>query len=135
MPDADTMKLTVFTPEDTIFHGEVCSLTARGHDGAFGLLPRHVDYVAPLVPSIVKIIVEADRESFVAIDGGVLVKTADDVRIATRRAVSGDDLTSLGETVKREFLSLSEHEKEARSAVARLEAGIVRRFVEMGESR
>ena len=133
MPDAVTMQLTVFTPEDTIFEGQAWSLTAQGQNGAFGLLPRHVDYVAPLVASIVSIVDNDGQESFIAIDGGVLVKIADNVRIATRRGVAGDDLTSLGEIVEREFLSLSEYEKEARSAVARLEAGIVRRFVEMGE--
>jgi len=127
------MQLTVFTPEDTIFEGQAWSLTAQGQNGAFGLLPRHVDYVAPLVASIVSIVDNDGQESFIAIDGGVLVKIADNVRIATRRGVAGDDLTSLGEIVEREFLSLSEYEKEARSAVARLEAGIVRRFVEMGE--
>jgi len=55
------------------------------------------------------------------------------VRVATRRAVRGDDLDVLRETVRREFLALSEREREARSAVARLEAGVIRRFIEIEE--
>jgi F-type H+-transporting ATPase subunit epsilon len=131
MPDA--MHLHVFSPAESVFDGEVQELTAQGHDGQFGMLPRHVDYTAPLVPGIVAFVDTDENEGFIAVDGGVLLKIERKVRVATRRAVRGDDLDMLRETVRREFLALSEREREARSAVARLEAGIIRRFIEIEE--
>ncbi|RIA55074.1 F0F1 ATP synthase subunit epsilon [Dichotomicrobium thermohalophilum] len=131
MPDA--MHLYVFSPADSVFDGEVLELTAHGHDGLFGILPRHVDYTAPLVPGILAFVDAEENEGFIAVDGGVLLKIERKVRVATRRAVRGDDLAVLRQTVRREFLALSEHEREARNAVARLEAGIIRRFIEIEE--
>lgn len=129
MPDG--MHLHVFSPADSIFDGEVVALTAHGHDGQFGILPRHVDYTAPLVPGILAFVDTDENEGFIAVDGGVLLKIARKVRVAARRAVRGNDLMVLRETVRREFLALSEREREARGAVARLEAGIIRRFIEI----
>lgn len=131
MPDA--MHLHVFSPADSAFDGEVLDLSAQGHDGQFGILPRHVDYTAPLVPGILAFTDADGREGFIAVDGGVLLKIGRKVRVATRRAVCGDDLGVLRETVQREFLALSEREREARNAVARLEAGIIRRFLQIEE--
>jgi len=130
---SDAMHLHVFSPAETVFDGEVTALTAQGHDGQFGILPRHVDYTAPLVPGILAFANADETEGFIAVDSGVLLKIEAKVRVATRRAVRGDDLAVLRETVRREFLALSEHEREARNAVARLEAGIIRRFIEIEE--
>jgi len=129
----DTMHLHVFSPADSVFDGEVLALNAQGHDGQFGVLPRHVDYTAPLVPGILAFVDKRENEVFIAVDGGLLLKMERKVRVATRRAVRGDDLAVLRQTVRQEFLALSEHEREARNAVARLEAGIIRRFIEIEE--
>lgn len=127
------MQLVVFTPSDSVLDAPVSYLAAQGLVGGFGMRPRHVDFVAPLVSGILNFIDSDDAERFIAVDGGVLMKTGRTVRVATRRAVLGDDLSSLHETVSEEFLALTEHEKEARHAVARLEAGIVRRFIQSEE--
>ena len=67
-----------------------------------------------------------------AVNGGILVKQGDMVMVATRVAVSGE-LGLLHETVNRFMNDLDERERKARSAVARLEADFVRRFVEFGK--
>jgi F-type H+-transporting ATPase subunit epsilon len=55
--------------------------------------------------------------------------------VSAWRGVRGDDLASLRATVEREFLQLDDRERTARSALARLEAGVVRRFVELEGQR
>ena len=126
-----TMHLVVFTPSDSILDEPVTRLVAYGIDGAFGLLPKHVDFTAPLVPGILTARRKDDRELFVALDGGVLLKIAGTVRVATRRAVLGTDLGELRRMVREEFLAIDEREREIRSAAARLEAGMIRRFIEI----
>ncbi len=127
----ETIRLVVFTPAASILDESVKRLVAYGIDGAFGLLPKHVDFTAPLVPGILTVCGRDDREHFIALDGGVLLKIAGTVRVATRRAVVGSDLGKLRQMVREEFLAIDEREREIRSAAARLEAGMIRRFIEI----
>ena len=128
------MRLKVLTPTETLVNEPVLQGYAEGQEGAFCLLPRHRDWVAALRPGIVGFITSAGREQFVAVDQGVLTKNGFEVSIAVRRAVREDDLARLREVVEREFRHLDEQEKIARSALARLEAGVIRRFLELPES-
>jgi len=129
------MHLILTTPVETVVDQPVHRLSARGSDGAFGLLPHHIDIAVPLVPGIVAYVDEEGYEHFAAIDIGVLIKTGSSLRIVTRRAVKGDDLAGLQRLVEAEFLNLSDLERDARLALARLEAGVVRRFLELEDSR
>jgi F-type H+-transporting ATPase subunit epsilon len=47
-----------------------------------------------------------------------------------RRAVGGAELGALRKAVEQEFLNLDEREKSVRSALAQLEGGLIRRFLE-----
>ena len=67
-------------------------------------------------------------EQFFGIDEGLLVKTGHQVDIAIRRGVQGEDLDSLNDTVQASFVEMDEEERTARTALSRLEGGIVRRF-------
>ena len=129
------MNLKILLPTSTLVDREVDKVVVEASNGSFCLLPRHVDFAAPLVPGILTYVDEEDEEAFVALDGGVLLKIGATVRVATRRAVQGRELHSLHQTVEQQFSVLSEHEQEARSAIARLEAGIIRRFLQVGQTR
>jgi F-type H+-transporting ATPase subunit epsilon len=106
----------------------VSRIVAETHAGSFGLLPLRLDCVAALAPGILTYETEADGEVFVAVDEGMLVKTGPDVLVSVRRALGGKDLGQLREAVKKEFLSLDEHEQSVRTVMAKLEAGFLRRF-------
>ncbi len=108
----------------------VLSVVAETHKGSFGLLPRRLDCVTPLVPGILIYKTEADEEVYVAVDEGVLVKTGQDVLICVRNAISGKDLVQLQEAVKREFLALDESEMGVRTVLAKMESGLIRRLAE-----
>ncbi len=43
-----TFHLQVVTPDGLVFEGEAEKLSVRTQDGIIGILPRHIDYVAPL---------------------------------------------------------------------------------------
>ena len=107
---------------------DVSRIVAETREGSFGLLPHRLDCVAALAPGILTYETEADGEVFVAVDEGVLVKTGSEVLVSVRRAISGTDLGQLHEAVKREFLTLDEHEQSARLVTAKLETGFLRRF-------
>lgn len=128
------MRLEVITPMAVCVDRPVRRIVAEGPDGHFGLLPGHVDFVGELVPGILLYETEAGEERFVAVNSGTLVKCRDEVRVAVRGAVEGDDLGALRRRVEAEFRQHDEAERDARAALARLEASMVRRFRDLGMS-
>ena len=106
----------------------VSRIVAETREGSFGLLPQRLDCVAALAPGILIYEAESEGEVCMAVDEGVLVKTGPDVLVSVRRALSGTDLGQLRAAVEREFRTLGEHERSVRSAIARLETGLLRRL-------
>jgi F-type H+-transporting ATPase subunit epsilon len=125
------MRLKLLLPSRVLVDEEVTKVVAEAENGWFCLLPRHADFVAALVPGILIFTTTGGAEGLVAIDHGMLVKCASEVLVSVWRGVMGEDLESLRAVVEREFLALDDRERAARGALARLEAGVVRRFVEL----
>ncbi len=113
----------------------VLRIVAETHEGSFGLLPHRLDCVAAIVPGILVFETEADGETCIAVDEGVLVKSGTDVLVSVRNAVGGTDLGKLREAVEQQFLNLDEQEKSVRSILAKLESGLVRRLAEFHHDR
>ena len=106
----------------------VSRIVAETRAGSFGLLPNRLDCVAALGPGILTYEADGEAEVYVAVDEGVLIKTGADVLVSVRRAIGGKDLGSLRESVEKEFGTLNESEQSVRSVMAKLEAGVLRRF-------
>jgi F-type H+-transporting ATPase subunit epsilon len=128
------MRLEVVTPMAVCVDRPVRRILAEGPDGHFGMLPGHVDFVTELVPGILRYEPMDGAERFVAVNSGTLVKCGDTVRVAVRGAIEGDDLSALRARVEAEFRQRDEEERDARAALARLEASMIRRFRELGMS-
>ncbi len=123
------MRLEVLLPFQVFVDaGEVLRIVAETPQGSFGLLPHRLDCVAALAPGILIYETAADGEVCLAVDEGVLVKTADRVRVSVRRALRGNDLASLRDDVARHFLAEDAQARSLRSAMAKVESGFLRRF-------
>lgn len=132
-PESARMYLRISLPTEVLVDDEVRKVVAEAENGSFCILPRHIDFVAALVPGILVFQDREDNESFAALDEGLLVKCGSSVFVSTRNGVQGDDLTELRKLVEERFLDLDEHERKARTALARLEAGTLRGFRELQE--
>jgi len=106
----------------------VLRIVADTTDGSCGLLPHRLDCVAALVPGILSYEAKDGGTVYVGIDQGVLVKAAAQVTVSVRRAIGGSDLGQLKEAVERDFLKLDEQERNVRSAVAKMESGLLERL-------
>jgi len=131
MSMAAEMTVTLRLPTRTLFEGQATRLTAVAPNGAFGLLPNHVDFVTALVPSVMTLCLVDGSEDIFGLDEGLLVKTGHSVCVIALRGAQGDDLGSLQDTVEESFVQMDEEERQARSALSRLEADMVRRFAEL----
>jgi F-type H+-transporting ATPase subunit epsilon len=125
------MRLKVLLPTEILLDEEVTKVIAEGENGYFCLLPRHIDFVSVLTTGILTLTTPEGKEEFVAVDGGILVKVGREVLVSSKRGVRSTELGKLQQTVVAEFRDRSEREKKALSAGARLEADIVRRFMEL----
>ena len=123
------MNLKVLVPFQIFAEkSDVSRIVAETRAGSFGLLPRRLDCVAALTPGILVFETDAEGESYVAVDEGVLVKTGPNVLVSVRRAIAGTDLGQLRDLVQQEFLTQDEDEQGVRSAMAKLETGFLRRL-------
>ncbi|HRQ22629.1 MAG TPA: F0F1 ATP synthase subunit epsilon [Anaerolineales bacterium] len=127
------MRLRVLLPEQILLDTDVQKVTAEAENGSFGLLPRHADFVTALVPGILTF-TPADGREFLAVDEGILVKSGADVRVSTRNAVLGQELGVLRQMIEERFKKVDEFEKKSRDALYKMEADLVRRFMEYGKS-
>lgn len=123
------MRLKVVLPMRIFLDQEVTKVVAEAANGSFCLLPKHIDFVAALVAGIISFESE-NGEEYLAVDEGVLVKRASEVRVSTRRAVRSKDLGELKEIVKQEFRTLDERERKTRSILAKLEADFAKSLFE-----
>ena len=128
----ETMRLRVLCPTAMIVDRHVTRVVAESPTGSFGILPRHIDGAAALAAGLMIFSqADADHENYLAVDGGVLVKCADEVTVSTPDAVSGQSLESMEAVIAERFAARDEQARLTRSALARLEAGTLRRFQDL----
>ncbi|MGR9107542.1 MAG: F0F1 ATP synthase subunit epsilon [Gammaproteobacteria bacterium] len=125
------MRLKILLPNKVLVDEPCLKVIAEANNGSFCLKPRHRDFVTALSPGILCFTTSQGTENFLAVDEGTLVKCGGDVLVSTRNAVRGTDLGGLRRTVAEHYLKVTEAERIARSALSRLEAGIVRQYIEM----
>lgn len=126
------MTLNILLPTSKFLEARVQKIKAEGFEGGFCMKPKHVDYVTALVPGIFSYVSLHGEEHFLALDQGVLVKQGATVNLVTRHAVAGE-LGQLNTEVEKMLVERDEREKHNRSAVAMLEIGFIRRFMEFSQ--
>jgi F-type H+-transporting ATPase subunit epsilon len=127
----DFMHLKILLPFQVFLEKrDISRIVAETSAGSFGLLPHRLDFVAALEPGIFVYENEGEGEVYLAVDEGIMIKTGMDVLVSVRNAIRGRELGQLREAVEKEFLTVDEREKNMRSVMAKLESGIIRRFVE-----
>jgi F-type H+-transporting ATPase subunit epsilon len=127
------MRLKVFTPTEIVFDREVAGVVAEGSNGHFGLKSRHIDFVSDLVPGLLCFRLEEaeEEEKYLAVDRGILIKLGEEVLVSVRDAVGEAPLAELMEIVNTRFAALNEKERSVHTALARLQADFLRRFMDL----
>lgn len=77
------LKVSVISPEATLFEGEAPSVTAPAFDGEVGILPQHAPMVTTLGKGLLRI---GEGTARFAVEGGFLQVVDDVVRVVTERA-------------------------------------------------
>jgi F-type H+-transporting ATPase subunit epsilon len=123
------MNIKILLPSRILLDKKVTKIQAEATYGHFTLLPKHIDFVAPLVTGIL-VLTQEEKVSYVAIDGGLLVKKEQQVWISTPRGMLDDDLDVLQQNIEQQWESIKHAEKKAKTAMSKLESDAIRRYVE-----
>ena len=124
------MKLTITTPFGIIVDSvNILSLKAEDATGRFGILPLHADFMTLLGISVLSWQDVQQKTFYCAVNKGVFVVSGgNDVSIATREAVVGEELADLKKRVIGEFSIASDLESKTRLTQERFQAEAIRRI-------
>jgi F-type H+-transporting ATPase subunit epsilon len=124
------MKLIVTTPtEVAVDEDNVRYVRAEDSTGAFGIEPRHADFLTTLAICVMRWRDGQNTERYVAVRGGVLrVRDGNAVEVATREAVVSGELATLRGQVLGEIIRSAQVEQSARSGALRLEHAAIRQI-------
>lgn len=82
------LKVSVISPESTLFEGEVDSVTAPAFDGEVGILTSHAPMMTLLGKGTLRLGNGGSAGRF-NVDGGFLQVIDNQVRVVTEKAVQG----------------------------------------------
>ena len=115
------MKLEIMVPDELVLSTEVEAVEAADATGRFGLRTGHEQFVTVLVPSLL-VYSWQDRESYAAVDGGVLWLENDVISVITREAVLSDRLDELSSRAGAILSLRHRQESQSRTEFSELQA-------------
>ncbi len=78
------LKVSVVSPEATLYEGDATSVVAPAFDGEVGILPSHAPMITTLGAGTLR--VNGDTSARFAVTGGFIQVVDDTVRVVTERA-------------------------------------------------
>jgi F-type H+-transporting ATPase subunit epsilon len=121
-----TLDLEIIAPHRVIAEARVVALQAADASGQFGIRPGHESFLTVLIPCVLRFRAEDGRESFAAVDGGVLILENGRVSVATRDAVVADRLDEVADKAAAMLDARKDKEQAARAGFAELEISLMR---------
>ncbi len=125
------MRLRIATPLAVVVDADgVAMLRAEDASGSFGILAGHADFLTSLAISVVSWAGADGVRHYCAVRRGVLtVSGGTEIAIATREAVTGDDLATLEQAVLARFRADVEAERNERVESTRLHLNAIRQIM------
>ena len=115
------INLKITTPSSEVVNTKVKSVTAKGLEGYFGVKPRHIDYIAAIIPSVFTYTDEEDKKHYLAVNEGTFVKTGFNITLSTMGATKGDSIEELQVAVTEAYKEFEDDDRDARVAITKLE--------------
>lgn len=125
------MRLLIVSPDQVVADLEdVAAVRAEDQSGEFGIWPRHADFITALAISVVGWRHGDGRWTYCAVRGGLMtVSGGNQVSVATREAILGDDLAELEAVVRARIAAEAAQEAAARASAERLRLQAIRQII------
>lgn len=116
-----TFDARIITPQAVETIENISFFRAEDRSGSFGILPRHIEFLTTLEPSIAIAVIE-EREHYYAFNGGVLSFKSNALTITAKEFVQSDKVSELLEMIKRSFKAQEEKERRFSDNIENLQS-------------
>jgi F0F1-type ATP synthase epsilon subunit len=123
MRHPQTLRITIRTPGETVFEGEVVSMRVPTHTGQVGLRPRAEPSVLAVEAGLIVLKTESDTK-YAGTAGGLLHTNGQSASLLSPLAVVGSNVESVSQQLDI-LLSAPSEEMEVRRTLGRLETRIL----------
>jgi F-type H+-transporting ATPase subunit epsilon len=120
------LELEIMAPDQVVAQARVVAVQAADASGRFGIRPGHENFLTVLVPCVLRYRTEDGRESYAAVDGGVLLLEDQRLSIVTRDAVIAERLDRVADAAAAMLAARKQKEHTARAGFAELETSLLR---------
>ena len=131
---ANTLKVEIVTPDDTVYSEDVDMVTLPGTDGQLGILPHHLRLMTQLVPGEM-IVRKNGQVRFLAVGEGLVDVTGDRVSIVTDMAIATENIDEARAEEARRRATARLREKASSAEVASVNAALARSLAQLRVKR
>ena len=131
---AKTLRLQIVTPQGPAYCEDVDIVTLPGVEGQLGVYPDHVRLMTQMVPGEI-IARKGSRDSFLAVGGGLIEVTGDQVNILTDMAVAAENIDEAKAEEARQRAAARLREKISAEEVASVNASLARSLAQLNVKR
>ena len=131
---ATTVRLTIVTPDATVYSDDVEMVTLPAVVGQMGVLPEHVPLMTQMEPGEV-IVRKGGRDSFLAVGDGLIEVAKDRVSILTDMAVAAENIDEAKAEEARQRAAARLREKLSAEEVASVNASLIRSLAQLRVKR
>ncbi len=85
------MRVTVISPEQSVFEGDATAVVAPAHDGEVGILPRHAPFMTLLGEGRLTVRQDEGDDKDFRVKGGILQVVDDVVNVVAEHAEGESD--------------------------------------------
>jgi len=125
-----TFDARIITPQAVETVKNISFFRAEDRSGSFGILPRHIEFLTILEPSIAIAAIE-DREHYYAFNSGVLSFKNNALTITAKEFVQSDNISKLLEMIKHTFKEQEEKERLFRDSIENLQKAFIKKLIDM----
>jgi F-type H+-transporting ATPase subunit epsilon len=123
-------RLTVITPSN-IIERDITHIRLKDESGYFGIMKGHIDFLTALVPSLSYYIDVSGRETFLAVNGGILSVREGEVTLLSREVYESHDAERLAESIDGAIAKRLESERMFISMLENIEQSFIKKAVDL----
>lgn len=131
---AETLRLSIVTPQATVFSEDVEMVTLPGIEGDMGVYPQHVRLITQIVPGEL-VISQNGQERFLAVGEGLVEVTHNSVAIVTDMAIPSEGIDEARVEEARRRAAARLQEKISDEEVASVNASLARSLAQLKVKR
>ena len=131
---AETLRLEIITPQDTVYSEDVTMVTLPGGDGEIGIYPGHVRLITQMLPGEI-VVQRGTEEHAFAVGEGLVEVDATHVAIVTDMALPADRIDEAKAEEARARAEARLREKISDEEVASVNASLTRSLAQLQVKR